>query len=352
MARPRVFVSSTYYDLKHVRASMEVFIQSLGFDAILFEKGDIAFSPDSALDVSCYREAETADIFVLIIGGRYGSAISSAAVDSESEFFDRYDSITKKEFDTAQDAGVPCFILVDGSVQAEYRTFTKNRDNTGINYAHVDSVGVFHLIEAIYEKNRNNPVFSFDRATDIEAWLREQWAGLFRDLLHSRSEQKQLSALSAQVSELKSINSTLRTYMEEVLSTVNPTSSVEIIKGEEKKMEEARLLVELSENKFFKHLMIVAKLDEQAAIDLIAKPGTVDEIVDRVDKAMSDTMGEGGDSSVLHRLKGAQRDFNTARSLLGSTVLDFSKSKYSDVARVAKTVDARDIKIKKAPLRS
>lgn len=41
MARPKVFVSSTYYDLKHIRASMEVFIESLGFDAILFEKGDI-----------------------------------------------------------------------------------------------------------------------------------------------------------------------------------------------------------------------------------------------------------------------------------------------------------------------
>ena len=35
MARPRVFVSSTYYDLKHIRASLENFIESLGFDAVL-----------------------------------------------------------------------------------------------------------------------------------------------------------------------------------------------------------------------------------------------------------------------------------------------------------------------------
>jgi hypothetical protein len=35
MAKPRIFVSSTYYDLKYIRASLELFIESLGFDAII-----------------------------------------------------------------------------------------------------------------------------------------------------------------------------------------------------------------------------------------------------------------------------------------------------------------------------
>ena len=70
MARPRVFISSTYYDLKHLRSSLDNFVESLGFDAILSEKGKIAYTPDLPLDESCYREVGTADIFVLIIGGR------------------------------------------------------------------------------------------------------------------------------------------------------------------------------------------------------------------------------------------------------------------------------------------
>ena len=49
MARPRVFISSTFYDLKHVRASLDLFIEGLGYDSILSEKGDIAYTPDRAL---------------------------------------------------------------------------------------------------------------------------------------------------------------------------------------------------------------------------------------------------------------------------------------------------------------
>jgi len=39
MSKPRIFVSSTYYDLKHVRSSLEAFIERLGYEPILSEKG-------------------------------------------------------------------------------------------------------------------------------------------------------------------------------------------------------------------------------------------------------------------------------------------------------------------------
>lgn len=76
MARPQVFVSSTFYDLRHIRASLEAFIERLGYEPVLSEKGKIAYDPDVPLDESCYRDAATANIFVLIVGGRYGSAAS------------------------------------------------------------------------------------------------------------------------------------------------------------------------------------------------------------------------------------------------------------------------------------
>jgi hypothetical protein len=230
MARPRVFVSSTYYDLKHIRSSLDMFIESLGFDAILSEKGDVAYSPDVPLDESCYREVDTADIFVLLIGGRYGSEASGQKKPTR-EFFERYESITKKEYERAVNRDIPIYIMVESSVYGEYHTYLQNKALKTISYAHVDSVNVFSMIEAILAKPRNNPTHTFERFADIEQWLREQWAGLFRDILNRRSQQQQLAGLSDQIKKLQGVGDALQTYIEKMLPNIAPGSE-ELIQSE------------------------------------------------------------------------------------------------------------------------
>lgn len=224
MARPRVFVSSTYYDLKYIRSSLENFIYSLGFESILSEKGHIAYSPDIPLDESCYREVENADIFIIIIGGRYGSEKSGSKGKKEKQFFDQYDSITKQEYKNAVEREVPSYILIEKSVYSEFEIFLKNKNNESINYVHVDSVNIFHFIEDILTQPKNNPVHHFDRYGDIEAWLKEQWAGLFRDLLNQRSKQTQIASLVSEVSLLAEINETLKRYLEVIMPKILPES--------------------------------------------------------------------------------------------------------------------------------
>ena len=168
MAKPRVFISSTFYDLKHVRSSLETFMVTLGYDPVLSEKGSIAYSPDVPLDESCYREAKACDIFVLIMGGRYGSEVSQSAGPEAKGFYERYESITRKEYESALERGIPIYILLDKSVYSEYETFKRNRDNQTIKYAHVDSVSVFGFIDYILSRPRNNPVYHFELSTEIE----------------------------------------------------------------------------------------------------------------------------------------------------------------------------------------
>lgn len=236
MANPRVFISSTYYDLKHVRASMDIFIESLGYETVLSEKGNIAYAPDKPLDESCYKEISNTDIFVLIVGGRYGSKISEGGRKKEKEFFDRYESVTKKEFEEANKRDVPTYILIENSVYSEYQTYLRNKNNENISYAHVDSVNIFKFIEKILTLPMNNATKTFEKFSDIENWLRQQWAGLFRELLQRMSDQKKFNELSHQVDGLKEINTTLKTYLESVMQVVSPDKSSEIIQAEHKRL--------------------------------------------------------------------------------------------------------------------
>lgn len=212
------------------------------------EKGNIAYSPSVPLDESCYRDAQTSDVFVLIIGGRYGAEATGTQASSKKEFFDRYKSITKKEYDSAFIRDVPVYVLIDKSVYGEYETYKNNKDNKSIKYAHVDSVNIFHFIEEILSKPRNNPVYQFEKEADIEGWLRDQWAGLFKEMINSQSEKRRISSLSDQVAELGNINKTLKRYMEEIVEKVlgKEHAAKRIIGEEEIRLEDERQLNELS----------------------------------------------------------------------------------------------------------
>jgi hypothetical protein len=73
MARPRVFISSTFYDLKEVRSKLKLFIKNMGFEAVRYEKGAIPYGSKEKLEEYCYREIQNVQILISIIGGRFGS---------------------------------------------------------------------------------------------------------------------------------------------------------------------------------------------------------------------------------------------------------------------------------------
>ena len=313
MARPRIFVSSTYYDLKHIRSSLENFIDLLGFESILSEKGQIAYSPEIPLDESCYREVGNSDIFLIIIGGRYGSEKSESKGKEDKQFFDRYNSITKQEYKSAVERDVPSYILIEKSVYSEFEIFLKNKNNKSINYVHANSINIFYLIEDILSKPRNNPVHQFDSYNDIESWLKEQWAGLFRELLNQRSEQTQLTSLSAQVSTLGEINRTLKRYLEEIISKVSPDESEKLIKDESKRLEEAKQIELLKNNDLFQYL----NRNVDISIDDFRELIKVKSFEDFIDKIKSDIEVSNTVLSTIKHFDGAKIDLNKGRKIMG-----------------------------------
>ena len=195
MARPRIFISSTYYDLKNVRADLERYIRERGFEPVLHERGNIPYGHQEKLEKYCYKEIELCDIVIAIIGGRYGSP-------SEENSY----SISQKELKTAIDLGKPVYIFVEKSVLAEYHTYEINKNNPNIQYAAVDDVRVYHFLEEIKSLPINNPIAPFETSSDIINYLQEQWAGLFQRLLQESARQKEIRILEDMKAAAETLN--------------------------------------------------------------------------------------------------------------------------------------------------
>ncbi len=199
MARPRVFISSTYYDLRQVREDLERMIRELGYEPVRNETGSIPYAKDEELETSAYREVELSDIIVAIVGGRFG-AESQVSPGS---------SISQEELRRALDQGVQVYIFIEQSVNAEYQTYLLNKKSADVKYRFVDDPRIYEFVEKLHALPKNNAIATFETSIDITNHLREQWAGLFQRFL---SERQRIS----QVKVLEQMHATAQTLKETV----------------------------------------------------------------------------------------------------------------------------------------
>lgn len=194
MARPQIFISSTFYDLKVVRDDIARAMKDLGYETIRHEVGSIPYARVDKLESSCYREVANCDILVCIIGGRYGS--SSTVLSG---------SITQNELRSAYEQGKQVYIFVDKNILAERTFFNRNKAIENLSLTHATDRRVFEFIDEVDQLPTGNPLFGFDNASDIVLLLKEQLAGLFQRLLMEQSRKEQFHLLD----ELKSSISTV-----------------------------------------------------------------------------------------------------------------------------------------------
>ena len=191
MPVPRVFISSTFYDLKYIRENLRYLVRNLGYEPILSEEGSVFYDPSLHVQEACLTEVPTCQMFVLVIGGRSGAAYRES---------DR--SVTNHEYEEAVKAKVPIFALGESAVLDQQRVYLSNKDNPNIDsnkiaYPAVDSVKVFDFIERVRAQVVNNALFPFSDYGDIESYLRHQWAGMMYRFLTSESEARRVSDVIA-----------------------------------------------------------------------------------------------------------------------------------------------------------
>jgi hypothetical protein len=167
MNGPRVFVSSTYYDLRQVRKDLGGFLASVGCTPVLSETSTFPVMPGRGTVDNCISNVDNSDILVLIVGGRYGTMVDSNK------------AVTNLEYDTAKMRGIPIYTFVEKSVMAILPVWRKNKDG---DYKEVcDSPKPFEFVDRLVKPDAW--VFQFASAEDIIEVLRTQFGFLFRECL-------------------------------------------------------------------------------------------------------------------------------------------------------------------------
>lgn len=211
MAKPRIFISSTFYDLKQVRYDLEGFIKDMGYEPIMNDRGNIPYSSDRALQDSCYDEVQRCDILVGIIGNKYGSSSND----------DDY-SVSMKEIKTAIKNNKQVFIFVDKTVLNENNLYIANKEKTDITYVAVDNINIHKFVEETKGLSINNAMIPFESSNDITGYLREQFAGLFQRLLQERASVTEKTTYY----DLKEMTNELKKLITELDENTNSISTM------------------------------------------------------------------------------------------------------------------------------
>lgn len=176
MKNLNIFVSSTCYDLSQIRTDLHDYIINNGHNPILSELNNFPFNPFKKAVDSCIEVVKNdADIFVLIIGNRYGAQIESGK------------SITNTEFLTARQKGIPIYIFIDKKIINILPVWRKNKNSDYTDI--VDSTKIFEFVSVLRD-DLNLWSFEFEKAQDIISTLKNQLSFLFKESLVLSSKYK------------------------------------------------------------------------------------------------------------------------------------------------------------------
>lgn len=182
MATPRVFVSSTWYDLRYIRENLKYFIKTLGYEPVLSEEGGVFYDPSVHVQDTCLSEIPNCHLFILIIGGRFGA-----------EFKDTTRSVTNSEHAEAVKLKIPVFALVEQAVYNDFHLYQANKRNASVDakkiaYPSANDTRIFDFIDGVRSSTVNNALVPFRDFADIESYLRQQWAGMMFSFLLRQNE--------------------------------------------------------------------------------------------------------------------------------------------------------------------
>src|SRR5699024_6826840 len=148
--------------------------EDIGLEVLLSEYSSFPINPSVGTVDNCLQNVkERADIFVLIIGKRYGNTT------------DKGRSITNLEYLSAKEINIPIYIFVDKDVIDNLYFWKKDKDEDFSSI--VENVKIFDFVEEVRDIDKKW-VQEYESKNQILGYLKLQLMYLFNDSLRKRQE--------------------------------------------------------------------------------------------------------------------------------------------------------------------
>lgn len=177
MAKPKVFISSTISDLEHIRKQVTTAIDSIGYEPINSQDGNVPYGNENALEQYCYREIKEVDFLVGILGEKFGSP-------SEDPNY----SITQKEILTAIDLKKHVFVFIKKTILTEYKTYLNSENPSVFKPATADNIKIYEFIEKLDSIKDGIIKQEYTNEKEIIEFLIKQFAGNYKRLIDENKE--------------------------------------------------------------------------------------------------------------------------------------------------------------------
>ncbi len=174
----KIFISSTAYDLIDVRAELLLSLSQWGFEALGHEIPGFPIPLGMHSHDVCLAAVKQCDIFLLIIGGRYGNTYAG---NNHPQYRDNNWSITRCEANLAYNEGKGFLTYVRDKVWNErksYNDFVKSgKPSEDFTCSYVNNPAIFEFINEVNRRIHDNWIQVFNNSVQLKDHLRGRLTG-------------------------------------------------------------------------------------------------------------------------------------------------------------------------------
>jgi len=270
----KVFLSSTCYDLRDLRATLKSFFKELGMDPLLSEDSNFPCSSDGIEPyLACLKLLEKSDLVIFIIDSRYGNKLDNWS--SYQEYCGL--SATHAEFKHALKENKPVLVFIQQDIMAAYGQWRKNKEEySKMNLEHGLSIDTLKFVEEIKMGKPALWVTQYQNVLDIIESLKSRLIGYLYDLFSERKKRND-DEVKYLLDQILSLTPELRKKIE---AQINPNLTEEIsnLNDEKERLEksfEEQKNLSLQKESYFndekqKLVSIISKKEEELNSSKIA----------------------------------------------------------------------------------